>query len=158
MPVKMDGDKIKHVVRENRTSNATIAESVKISSWYVRRLWTKYRSTCSLPTISSGGRPAIKAISDEKVEMVLTECIVIWLKIRIVFSTTSNNFLENLSESLVRILCRRDCSRVGRVTNALADKNISGRTVYSIMKEHGLEVVSRKGKKTQMGEVWAIVL
>ena len=44
--------------------------------------------------------------------------------------------------------CRRGCSGVGRVTKALADKNISGRTVYNIMKEHGLvESCPAKAKK-----------
>ncbi len=104
MPVKLDDDKIKYVIREKEkgTLNATIAESMRISSRHVRRLWAKYRSTGSLPTISSGGRPATKTISDEEVEMVLAEC-------------------------------RRGCSGVGRVTKALADKNISGRTVYNII-------------------------
>ncbi len=119
MPVKLDDDKIKYVIREKEkgTLNATIAESMKISSRHVRRLWAKYRSTGSLPTISSGGRPATKTISDEEVEMVLAEC-------------------------------RRGCSGVGRVTKALADKNISGRTVYNIMKKHGLvESCPAKAKK-----------
>ena len=119
MPVKLDDDKIKYVIREKEkgTPNATIAESMKISPRHVRRLWARYRSTGSLPTISSGGRPATKTISDEEIEMVLTEC-------------------------------RRGCSGVGRVTKALTDKNISGRTVYSIMKEHGLvESCPAKAKK-----------
>ncbi len=78
-----------------------------ISARHVRRLWAKYRSTGSLPTVGRGGRPATKTISDEGVRLVLAEC-------------------------------RSGGSGVGRVTKALADKNISGRTVYDIMKEHGL--------------------
>ena len=119
MPVKLNDDKIKYVIREKKkvTPNTTIAESMKISPRHVRRIWAKYRSTGSLPTISRGGRPATKAISDEEVEMVLVEC-------------------------------RRGGSGVGRITKALADKNISGRTVYNIMKEHGLvESCPAKAKK-----------
>ena len=39
-------------------------------------------------------------------------------------------------------------SGVGRITRSLADKNISGRTVYGIVKEHGLvEPCPAKAKK-----------
>ena len=119
MPVKLNDDKIKYVIREKKKgiSNATIAENMKISPRHVRRIWTKYRSTGSLPTISRGGRPATKTMSEDEVEMVLAEC-------------------------------RRDCSGVRRVTKALADKNISDRTAYNIMKEHELvESCPAKAKK-----------
>lgn len=109
MPAKLNDDKIKYVIREKEkgTTNATIAESMKISPRHVRRIWAKYRCTGSLPTISRGGRAATKTISDEEVGTVLAEC-------------------------------SKGGSGVGRVTKALADKNISGRTVYNVMKEHGL--------------------
>ena len=119
MPAKLDDDKTKYVIheKEKATPNATIAESIKISPRHMRRLWAKYKSTGSLPTISSGGRPATKTISDEEIETVLTEC-------------------------------RKGCSRMGQVTKALTDKNISGRTVYSIMREHRLvESCPAKAKK-----------
>ena len=49
---------------------------------------------------------------------------------------------------LVLAECRSGGSGVGRITKALADKNISGRTVYEIMKEHGLvEPCPAKAKK-----------
>lgn len=40
--------------------------------------------------------------------------------------------------SLVLAECRSGGSGVGRVTKALADENISGRTIHDILKEHGL--------------------
>ena len=77
MLVKLNDDKIKYVIREKKkgTPNATIAENMEISPRHVRRIWAKYRSTGSLPTISRGGRPATKTISEEEVEMVLAECL-----------------------------------------------------------------------------------
>ena len=109
MRAKLDDGKIRYIIREREkgTSSAAIAESMGVSARHVRRLWARYRSAGSLPTIGRGGRPATKTISDEEVRLVLAEC-------------------------------RSGGSGVGRVTKALADKNISGRTVYHIMKEHGL--------------------
>ena len=44
--------------------------------------------------------------------------------------------------------CGSGGSGVGRITKALADKNISGRTVYEVMKDHGLvEPCPAKTKK-----------
>ena len=42
MPVKLDDDKIKYVIREKEkgTPNAMMVESMKISSLHVRCLWT----------------------------------------------------------------------------------------------------------------------
>ena len=109
MQTKLDDNKIKYIIREKEkgTSSAVIAKSMGVSARHVRRLWAKYRSAGSLPTISRGGRPATKTISDEEIKLVLAEC-------------------------------RSGSSGVGRVTKALTDKNISGRTVYNIMKEYGL--------------------
>ena len=49
---------------------------------------------------------------------------------------------------LVLAECSSGGSGVGRIAKALADKNISGRTVYEVMKEHGLvEPCPAKTKK-----------
>ena len=104
MRAKLDDGKIKYIIREREkgTSSAAVAESMGVSARHVRRLWARYRSAGSLPTIGRGGRPVTKTISDGEVRLVLAEC-------------------------------RSGGSGVGRVTKDLANKNISGRTVYHII-------------------------
>ena len=76
MRAKLDDGKIRHIIREKEkgTPSATIVESMDVSARHVRRLWARYGSTGSLPTISRGGRHATKMISDEEVRLVLAEC------------------------------------------------------------------------------------
>ncbi len=104
MPTKLDDAKIKYVIREKKkgTSNTKIADGVGISTRHVRRLWSLYEATGSLPVIKSAGRPAAK-ISDEDVRRVLDAY-------------------------------GNEGAGVGRVAKALRHQNISGRTVYKVMK------------------------
>ena len=56
--------------------------------------------------------------------------------------------ISDVQVELVLAECMSGGSGVGRVTKALANKNISGRTVYTIMKKHGLvEPCPAKSKK-----------
>ena len=58
MPVKLNDDKIKYVIREKKkgTPNATIAENMEISPRHVRRIWAKYREY-RLAADDQPGRP-----------------------------------------------------------------------------------------------------
>ena len=54
---------------------------------------------------------------------------------------------------LVPAECGSGGSGAGRITWASAGKNIRGRTIYEVMKEHGLvEPCPARTKKTQAGE------
>lgn len=119
MQVKLDDNKIKYIIREKKKGTPNIIIAKNMG------ISTRHVRRLWAKYTNTGQLPTIGRRG------------------RPATKTISDEEVE-----LVLAECKSGGSGVGRITKALADKNISGRSVYSIMKKHGLvESCPAKSKK-----------